>query len=311
MKNLRFAAAMLIPAAFIAPTAANADSAASTETAAPKVDAILNSPEAIAEKSASPGASGTSQASLASVKARAAEQIAKRQKTLIEWSGDIAKAKGDCGQNAGSSARITQTQTGLASLAPQIQAAPDLVAAKALSEQIATTYRVYLVVGPVVHISLGCGAQSARSARLLTEAANVETLIATAKAGGADTAAASALVAQVKPLVEQAKNGSAAASNSVASIVPDLGNEATKTANAATLLAARNQIKAADTQLDSAAKALHDARASFSGAKKTERSEDKAEKKSERDAKKAAHEVEKNAKKANRDAAKAERKSKK
>jgi hypothetical protein len=322
MKNARrFAALMILPAALTAltalvpPTAAHADTQIPVETATPKVDSIVNSAEAVAEKAP---AATTVTASLESIKAKAAEQIAKRQKTLAEWAADITKAKGDCGQNAGSVARITQTQAGLTALAAQIQAAPDVAAAKTLYGQIFTTYRVYLVVGPSVHVSLACGAQSARSARLLTEVANVQALIDTAAAGGANTAPATALLSQVQPLVDQAKTAAAIASNSVASIVPDLGNEATKAANAATVAAARNQIKAADTQLDTAAKALRDARASLGGAKKTERAEDQAEKKTEREAKKAEHdaekvdrkakhEAEKGARKAERDAAKATR----
>jgi hypothetical protein len=323
MKNARrFAALMFLPAAvagLVAPTAAHADTQIPIETATPKVDSIVNSAEAIIEKAP---ATTPPTASVESIKAKAAEQIAKRQKTLIEWTADIAKAKGDCGQNAGSSARITQTQAGLTALAAQIQAAPDAATAKTLYGQIFTTYRVYLVVGPSVHVSLACGAQSARSARLLTEVANTQALIATATAAGANTAPATALVAQVQPLVDQAKTGAALASNSVASIVPDLGNDATKTANAVTVATARDQIKAADAQLDAAAKALRDARASLSGANKTERQEDKAEKKSEkkgeheakkaeRDAQKATRKAEHDAAKAAREAARSERKGKK
>jgi hypothetical protein len=326
MKNARrLAALMFVPTAFAAlviPTAAHADTQVPVESATPKVDSVVNSAEAAAEKA--PATAPV--ASLESLKARAAEQIAKRQKTLIDWTADVAKAKGDCGQNAGSTARISQTQAGLTALGAQIQAATDLAAAKVLYGQIFTSYRVYLVVGPSVHVSLACGAQSARSARLLTEVANVQALIATAAAGGANTAPATALLGQVQPLVDQAKTGASVASNAVASIVPDLGNEATKNANAATVVAARDQIKAADAQLDAAAKALRDARASFSGAKKTERAEDKADKKAEKKAEHAAkkaeqkskHEAEKAVKqaeretaKATREAAKAERKSKK
>ena len=309
MKNARrFPALMFVPAvivSFVAPTAAQADTQIPVEIATPKVDSVLNSAGAVLEKAQ---ATAPVTASVQSIKAKAAEQIAKRQKALIDWTADIAKAKGDCGQNAGSSARVVQTQTGLTTLGSQIQAAPDAATAKALYEQIFTTYRVYLVVGPSVHISLACGVQSARSARLLTDVANVQTLITTAAAGGANTAPATALLIQVQPLVDQAKTGSAVASNSVASIVPDLGNEATKAANTATIAAARDQIKAADTKLDTAARALRDARASLSGAKKSEREKDRAEKKAEHAAKKAAHEAEKAAKKVERETKKASRK---
>ncbi len=317
--RIRLATLMIVPAVLVAPSVAHGDEVAVTESAAPKVDAVVYSPQAAAEKTQG---GEKAEASLASIKARAAEQIAKRQKSLTEWSADIAKAKGDCGQNAGAATRISSTQAALSALATQIQSAADVATAKPLALQIYTHHRVYLVVGPAVHIPLACGAQSNRAARLLTEVANVQTLIATASAGGADTAAATALVNSVAPLVNQAKAASIAASNSAASIVPDLGNEAIKTSNAATVQAARDQIKAADALLDSAAKALKDARHSLSGAKKTDRESDKADKSAERSAKKAAAEEERAAKKAaaeeeraakkaQREANKADRKAKK
>ena len=304
----RLATLMFLPAVLVTPVAAYADENPLVENAAPKVDAVVNSPDAVAEKAQG---SDNSVVPLPKIKARAAEQIAKRHKSLTDWSGDIAKAKGDCGQNAGAATRIATTQASLNTLAPQIQAAADVATAKPLYEQIFTHHRVYLVVGPAVHIPLACGAQSARAARILTEVANVQTAIEAAKANGIDTTAASALVASVKPLVDGAKAESIVASNSVASIVPDLGNEAIKTANATTVKTARDQIKSADVKLDAAAKALKDARESLRGAKKSDHESDKAEKDADKAEKKAEKEADKAEKKAEKEADKAEKKAEK
>lgn len=307
--NLRRVATLLcLPAVLLAPVAAHADSNVLVENAGPKLDTVVNSSDAAAEKA---HVSDKSVVPLARIKARAAEQIAKRQRSLVDWSGHIAKAKGDCGQNAGAATRITSTQAGLNALAPQIQAAADVATAKPLYEQIFTHHRVYLVVGPAVHIPLACGAQSARAARIMTEVANVRTAIETAKAGGANTAAAEALVATVPPLVDQAKNESSAASNSAASMVPDLGNEAIKTANAATVKAAREQITSADAKLDAAARALKEARDSLRGAKKSDRENDKTAKETERTAKKAEKEAERAAKKAEKESERASKRAEK
>ena len=269
-----------------------------------KVDVIVDSPEAKNEKARS-----ETPASIESVKARAAAEIAKRQRSLTEWAADIAKAKGDCGQNAGAAARISSTQTALTALGAQIATTADAAVARALSEQITTHHRVYLVVGPAVHLSLACGEEVARATKIAASVAEMQANIA-ANPSKPGSVAALALLSQIPVLLDAGKASAAAASLSAASLVPDLGNEAIKNANAATVKAARDQVKLADDKLDAANKVLKDARKVLSTGKAEEKKEKNAkkdERKAEEEAKRAEKEAARKAKKAEQEAERVEK----
>jgi hypothetical protein len=303
----RIAALLFVPlAALSVPSVAQADSIPSTvsEAASPKVDSVVNSPEAQAERSI---ISTPNPGTLLALKDKALAAILTRQKSLLEWSLDLTKAKGDCGQNAQAAARIAATQQGLAVLGGQIASATDVALARTLYGQIFTQWRVYLVVGPATHLPLACGAQSARATRLLTDTAAVRAAIEAARAAGADTTAATAFVNQVQPLLDQARALSSSASASAATLAPDLGNDAVQATNAATVTNAHAQIRASDALLDQVARLLQSARAALKSARHDDNASDHAVAKQAREAAKDAREQARDAAKAARDAAKQQR----
>ncbi len=290
----------------LTPAAAFADSdsskSAKTEQATPGLEAALNSSDAQQEKKTQ-----TAPDNLAAIKARAAEAIAKRQRDLGSWSAKVSSQTTDCGQNASSLSRIGLTQAGLTVLGTSIAAAATPEIAKPLYQQIFTHQRVYLVVSPVVHVSLACDKQWARGTKQTTSIAELTTKIAAAKAKGVNTAAAEALLAQVAPVIATGKATAAAASGSLTGLAPDQGNEATKTANAAAVEAAKAQIKLADASFDKAADLLKQTAKALGTQAKSEKAEKKAEHEAEKAEKKAEHETEKAEKKAEHEAAKAAR----
>jgi hypothetical protein len=264
-------------------------------TPAPVVDSQLSA-AAVAEK-------GTVDptASLASVKARAAEAIAKRQRDIAERQAKLASQTTDCGYNAARAAEMTATSGGLAALGTTIAASTDLAATKALNKTIYTDYRVYLVVFPKLGKVLRCDNQLKRIADLGTAGVKVQAAIDAAKAQGANTAGAQAqkdaalgLISGVNPK---------AAIDACMGLVPDRGDKALQANNAAALGACDGALDANAKTLKSAGERLHEAWKSLKGAKADDRAEDKIK----RDAEKATREAERNAAKAVRDAEKATR----
>jgi hypothetical protein len=332
MKTRKAVATLSLALAVAAPTTAFAQSSASAtpgEQSGPTVEVIVNSPEAVAEK-AEPAAPDQ----LVAIKNKAAAEIGKRQKSLGDWSAKLATAKADCGQNSAAASRIASTQANLVALGSSIQAATDKAVAKPLYRQIFTHQRVYLVVGPVVSITIACGNQYARADKLNVELTELlakansvgittttipastvpastvpaSTPGTTAVPSGVNTAAALALLNQVAPLITAGKASAASASAAVQAIVPDQGTEAVKASNAATVTAAKNQIKQADASLDKARALLNEARKTLNGAIKQDKLQERAEKKAEKEAEKAEKKAEKAAEKADKEAKKAERK---
>jgi hypothetical protein len=302
MKKRTSTAVLALALLVATPGAAFADSSSSSssaEQATPAVDKVINSPEATAEK-----AEPASPEQLAALKAKASAEIAKRQASLTGWVAKLAAAKADCGQNGPAAARIAATQASLNTLGAAIQAAPTREAAKPLYRQIFTHQRVYLVVGPVVGIALACDGQAVRADKL--------TKASTAAAGGANTAAAVALLNQVAPLIATGKASATAAAASVNGLAPDQGVEAVKVSNSAAVNAARAQMKQSDASLDAAGRLLNDATKALGGAVKTDRKSDrKSEKEAAKDAEKAKREQAKQDKKNQKDKEKEERKDRK
>jgi hypothetical protein len=310
MKKRTSTAVLALALLVATPGAAFADSSSSSssaEQATPAVDKVINSPEATAEK-----AEPASPEQLAALKAKASAEIAKRQASLTGWVAKLAAAKADCGQNGPAAARIAATQASLNTLGAAIQAAPTREAAKPLYRQIFTHQRVYLVVGPVVGIALACDGQAVRADKLTVRLTELQTKASTAAAGGANTAAAVALLNQVAPLIATGKASATAAAASVNGLAPDQGVEAVKVSNSAAVNAARAQMKQSDASLDAAGRLLNDASKALGGSVKSDRKTDrKSDKEAAKDAEKAKREQAKQDKKNQKDKEKEERKDRK
>ena len=240
---------------------------------------------------------------LADIKTRAVNEIAKRQATLLDLTAKLAAAKSDCGQNGAVSANVSATQAGLTTLGATIAADTDLAKAKIDFRAIFGSYRVYLLVTPRAHIALNCDNHMFYGVNLKASAARLAAAIVVAQAKGIDTTLASANLAQAQAAIDPAVARDVAALNSVMGLVPDLGNAAVLAANTAVLRAARNEEQAADSALDGARALLKSGWESLRGANAAA----KVVRKAEHEAAKNAREAQRNALKAARDAAKSAR----
>ncbi len=303
---------LVVAAALLAltPAAAFADSdsskssskSSSSDQATPALESILNSSDAQQEKKTQ-----IAPDTLAAIKARAAEAIAKRQRDLASWTAKVTSQTTDCGQNAASLTRIGAAQAGLVTLGTSLAAATTPEAAKPLYQQIFTHQRVYLVVSPAVNVAIACDKQWARGAKQTTTIAELNTKITAAKAKGINTATAEALLAQVAPVIATGKTTSAAAAASLTGLAADQGVEATKAANAAAVDAAKAQIKLADASFDKAADLLKQTAKALGTDSKDHHESEKAKREAERAKEKAERESEKAKREAERAKDKAER----
>jgi hypothetical protein len=290
MKKSSLRMFLITPALLLAvPSVSLADETGPSAQAWPVLEKSVNTADAAVEKAGS-----ATPETLIALKNKATAEVSKRQVSLTKWAGQLAAVKADCGQNAASATRISAAQTSLVALNGQIQAATDLVIAKALYKQIFTHQRIYLVVSPVVHLAIACDNQTARANGLTTRLTELQAKITAAGSAGANTAAATALLAQVPGLIASGKTSAATAAASVAGLAPDQGVEATKTANAAVVTKAKGLIKQADSSLDTAASLINDASKQLTGATRDDKKADKkADNQSEKAAKKAADQAKK------------------
>ena len=243
---------------------------------------------------------------LAELKAKAANEIAKRQVTLSGLAAKLSLVKSDCGQNAAVSQNISATQSGLTTLGATIASDTDLAKAKVDYRSIFGSYRVYALVAPRTHITLNCDNHQTYANNLKASAARLAAAITVAQSKGIDTTVASADLAQATAALDPAVARDVAAVNSVVGLIPDQGDRNLLAANTVALQSAHNQEVAGDSALDGARLLLKAGWESLRG----NRSAVAAANRAARDANKAARDAAKairDANKAARAAAKANR----
>ena len=132
-------------------------------------------------------------------------EIARRMVTLDKLSGRIGGSKTLTSSDASALANIvSSTKTGLSGLKSTIDAETDLTALKTDIRQIATQYRVYLLVVPQVNLVIGADTVQATQPVFDKINSTLSARIAAAKAAGRDTTAAEADLAAMNAAVSQA-----------------------------------------------------------------------------------------------------------
>ena len=130
---------------------------------------------------------------IGALKAFANCEINRRFATLDALSGKITASKTLTTSDAAAlKSEIDSTRSGLTSLKATIDAETTIPAVKADVVKIAADYRVYLLVGPKVHLVIGADTVLAAQAKFAKINTNLAARIATLKAAGKDTTAAQA-----------------------------------------------------------------------------------------------------------------------
>jgi hypothetical protein len=132
-------------------------------------------------------------------------EVARRMTTLGNLEAKISGSKYLTGSDASAlSAEVATTKTGLTALKAQIDAETSLDALKAEVKQIATEFRVYLLVVPQVNLVNGADAVGTAKATFDTVSTKLAARIAAEKAAGKDTTAAQADLDAMNAAVTQA-----------------------------------------------------------------------------------------------------------
>jgi len=132
-------------------------------------------------------------------------EIARRMVTLATLSAKISGSKALTASDASAlSSEVASTKSGLTGLKATIDAETDLTALKADVKQIATNYRVYLLVAPQVRLTIGADTVQATKTVFDKVNSTLTARIAAAKAAGKDTTTAQADLDAMNAAVSQA-----------------------------------------------------------------------------------------------------------
>jgi hypothetical protein len=190
-----------------------------------------NAPEAQSD-----AASQAVPATLAEIKTKGADAIAKRQRTLAGLAGKLALQKTDsCAYNGSMSFEVRNTSLSLSTVGASLARTTDIEEAKTLYKSIFIDHRVYALVEPKAGKVFRCNAIVERNAALTAMAVKVQATIDSQRAKGIDTSVAQAnkdaaivLVGAVNPGVTL---------ESVMGLVPDRGVDSVRLSNASALTA--------------------------------------------------------------------------
>lgn len=203
---------------------------------------------------------------LESLKARCLAAISQRQDALGRLESAIGSAENLTDAHEATIAGIVDnTQAGLDGLGGQISAATTPEELRDLCPKIATDYRVYLVVLPQGHMTIGADAVDAVVAKSADAFSRLDEAIAEAAAAGADVTEAQAHRDAAAALIAQADSAVDGLADSVLGVTPASYNDGSgKTVldNArATLRTTKETLKNARNELKAAVEALRGATA--------------------------------------------------
>jgi hypothetical protein len=132
-------------------------------------------------------------------------EIARRMTTLSKLSAKITGSKVLTSSDASTlSGKVSSTRSGLAALKTQIDSETALDVLKTEVRQVATEYRVYLVLVPQVNLVSGADGVAAAKVKFGDVSTKLTARIAAAKAAGKDTTAAQASLDAMNAAVAQA-----------------------------------------------------------------------------------------------------------
>ncbi len=98
---------------------------------------------------------------------------------------------------------VTADISGLTSLKTKVAGETTLAALKADAQSMVNDYRIFILVGPTVRLTIAGDTEDAATAKLRTVHDTLAGLVATAKAGGADTAAAEQNLADMSAALDK------------------------------------------------------------------------------------------------------------
>ena len=139
------------------------------------------------------------------VKSEVTRRIELRLAALTRFEASVTGAKNltDAHQ-ATLAALIADDRAGLTALKAKVAGETTLTALKADAKSMVDDYRIFILVGPKVRLSIAGDAEAAAIARLTTLHAKLTELVAAAKSAGKDTAAAEQDLAAMKAAVDKA-----------------------------------------------------------------------------------------------------------
>ena len=151
---------------------------------------------------------------------------------------------------------ISADQDGLTALRTKVAGETTLAAVKADDQHMVDDFRIYILVGPKVRLTVAADAETAAVAALEKAAAALSTAIAAAKQAGHDTSKAEADLADLNAKVTAAKAAIAGPADTLLAISP--GPDATAIAG---------KVKTVRTAIKTAGQDLHKAAADAKAAK--------------------------------------------
>ncbi len=188
--------------------------------------------------------------SVAALRAFADCEIDRRMTTLGQLSAALGASKGlTASDSAALASDIGSTGSGLTSLKATIDAATAMPALKLGIVEIVTRYRVYLLLGPQVRLTIAADDVVALKPHFDQISTNLAGRIATAKANGKDVAAAQTALDAMNAAVANAETLASPLPAQLLALTPAQYNAGTASAvlqrARAALIAARDDLKAA------------------------------------------------------------------
>jgi len=115
---------------------------------------------------------------------------------------------------------VADDRTGLTALKTKVAGETTLAALRADAASMVNDYRIFILVGPKVRLTIAADHQAAAVARLQTAHDNLATAVAQAKAAGKDVAAAEQDLADMQAAIDKAKTGLAGQVDTLLAIQP-------------------------------------------------------------------------------------------
>lgn len=205
---------------------------------------------------------------MAVLKARGKAEIDRRLTFLGQLKSRVASAQNLTASDRGTlTSQIDGEVSGLTALEARIAADTDLATLRADVRSIVTAYRVYLLMGPKVHLVVGADGVVALAGRFDAIVTKLQAAIARAAAAGMDVTRLNALLADVQAKVADAKTKAGGVPGSVLPLLPSgyPGNRPTLEAARQDLRSARQDLRTARSD----AREIVDALKAFRGSSTT------------------------------------------
>jgi len=185
-----------------------------------------------------------------SARTRCLEAVAKRFVTIDELQAKVTDATALTDSHEGQlEAELAGAESGLIALRPQIEVATTGAELRDLCPKVANDYRVYVLEGPTVHLTIGGDTAVSAGDRLDEIANRLGGAIADAQALGADVGDAEVLLAEMRTSINTARTLASPVGEAVIPLTPADYNAGTAQP---VLAAAETDMLSAKTELRAA-----------------------------------------------------------